>query len=41
MKRHLGIKIHKCCYNECDQSFVTTRDLKARVKKEHKKHVLI
>ncbi len=33
MRRHLGIKRHKCYYNECDMSFVTLTELKSHISK--------
>ncbi len=31
MNRHLGIKTHKCHYNQCDMSFVTPIGLKKHI----------
>jgi hypothetical protein len=40
MKRHLGIKRHKCHYNECHKSFVAYHELKAHIISIHSEEKL-
>ena len=40
MNRHLGIKTHKCYYNECNKSFVKLYELKSHINNIHIKEKL-